>query len=281
MTQGIQEQRAAFPAIKPECHFIQVGRKVLGGYAMPRSDNAPFQQSECVLDRVGVNVPVNVDLGLVLDGLVFVGQGQSLHCGRVSGEFIGHNYVNVRTNIVADELCQRSALGIFGMEETKFAAALPNADDNLLGGLAETRFVLVTALDPPNIGFIDFDRTVQHGAIYFLHGRTDAMAEVPRGLVAHAKGTFDLVGTHALTCFTEQQRGEKPLLEGQVGVIEDRAGCNAKLIVAIIAVEELLLGGEFDGRLLATWALNAIGPAQAHEQFAAFVVGVEKVHYIN
>ena len=281
MTQGIQKQRAALPAIEPERHFVQVSREVLGGNAVPRSDYASLQERERVLNGIGMNIAINIDLGLMLDGLVFVGQGQSLHCGRVGCEFIGHDYVNIRANIVADELRQSSALGILGMEETEFSAALPNADDYLLGGFAESRFVLVTTLNAANIGFVNFDSTIQHRAIYFLHGRTDAMAEVPSGFVAHAKSTFDLVCAHALACFTEQQCGKKPLLEGQVGVIEDRAGCNAKLIVAIIAVKELLLGGEFDGRLLATWALNPIGPAQAHEQFAAFVVGVEKVHYIN
>jgi hypothetical protein len=281
MTQGIQKQIGILPTIEAECHFVQVGREMLCGDAMPRSDDSALEQRESILDCIRMDVAVNVDLGFVLNRLVPIRQGKTLHRRRIGIEFIGHDYVHIRADILADKLRQHAGLGIFGMKEAQIAAALTDADNDLFGALAETGFALMAALDSANVSFVYFDGSVQHGLIYFLHGRTDAMAEVPRGLVADSQSPFDLISGHSLACLAEQEGREKPLLKWQVGIIKNRAGGHTELIVAFFAVEELLSRSEFRYRATASQAFRTIRPAQAHQQFSASFVGVKKVYNVN
>ena len=94
---------------------------------MPR-----LSKRESGLDRVGVDVAVNVDLRFVLNRLVPVGEPSRLHCAGVGVEFIGHDHFNIFAHVFLDVLSQRPALGILGMEEASLAAALPKANDDLL-----------------------------------------------------------------------------------------------------------------------------------------------------
>jgi hypothetical protein len=64
-------------------------------------------------------------------------------------------------------------------------------------------------------------------------------------------------------------------------VIEDRACSDRELIIASLAVEQLLSRREFNYRAVATKAVNTVRPAQTNEQFAAFVIGVEQVYNVN
>ena len=85
---------------------------------------------------------------------------------------------------------------------------------------------------------------------------------------------LDLHCAHALLGFAEQQRSEEPLLQGKMAIIENRAGGNGELVIAALAVEQLLGGFEFDGGHLAARAFNTVRPAQPDKQFAATFVSV-------
>jgi hypothetical protein len=84
-----------------------------------------------------------------------------------------------------------------------------------------------------------------------------------------------------LARFTEQQGGEKPLLQGEMRVIEDRAGRDGKLIIAGLAVEELFFRGEFHGGSFAARAFDSIRPAEPDQHLAALLVGIEQVYNVN
>jgi len=111
------------------------------------------------------------------------------------------------------------------------------------------------------------------------------MTEIPRGFI----GTFvlapesplELHGAHTLACFTEQQSGEKPLLQREMGVIEDRAGSDGELVIAVFAVKQLLRRRQFHGGHLAAWAFDAAGPTESDKEFATFFVSVKQVNNIN
>jgi hypothetical protein len=64
-------------------------------------------------------------------------------------------------------------------------------------------------------------------------------------------------------------------------VVEDRASGDGKLVIAVLAVKELLRRLQFDSRAFAAQALGTLGPAEAHKQFAASFIGVEQVNHIN
>jgi hypothetical protein len=107
------------------------------------------------------------------------------------------------------------------------------------------------------------------------------MAEVPCGLIANPQRALDLISRHSFLRLTEQQDGKKPFLKWEVGVIEDCARGDRELIVASLAVKQLLRGRQLNDGHLTAQALNASGPAEAHKNLAAFFIGVEQVYNVN
>ena len=55
---------------------------------------------------------------------------------------------------------------------------------------------------------------------------------MPRGLVAHADGALELVGTNALLGLYNEVEGEKPFPQGKVRVMEDGPGSNREAVAA-------------------------------------------------
>ena len=281
MMQGVQEEIGILTAIKPECHFIQVGREMLCRNTMPSSNDSALQERKRIFYCIGMNVTVNIDFGFVLDRFMPICERESFHCRWVRIEFIGYDHVNVSTYVIADELRQCARLRILSMEEAEIAATLTDANNYLLCAFSESWFALMSTLDSSNVGFIYFNGAIQQWLVGFLHGSTDAMAEIPCSLIAHSQSSFDLVSTHSLAGLTEQECGKEPLLKWQMGIIEDRVSCNGELVVTILAVEELFSSRKlYDGHLAAQ-ALNALRPPQAHQKFSAFFVGVEQIDYVN
>jgi hypothetical protein len=64
-------------------------------------------------------------------------------------------------------------------------------------------------------------------------------------------------------------------------VIKDRACRDAELVVAFLAVEQLLGRRQLCNWPFASQAFNAIRPAQTHKKFAALIVGIEQVYNVN
>ena len=180
---------------------------------MPRTDNAALEQRKSGLDAIGCDVSVNIDAFPILDGLMFRSMNPSLdHCAWIRGEFVGHDNVHVGTSIFLDVLRQRARLHIFGMEESQFAAALFDADDNFLLLHRATTSTLDMRL-AANIGFIDLYDAIQRLRIDFLHRGTDAMAQIPCRLVADSESPADLIGAHALLGLAKQVHAQEPLPE--------------------------------------------------------------------
>lgn len=271
MAQGVNEQIGAITAIKAKAHLVQVGLQVLGAEAMPRSDDAALQERKCGLDGIGVNVgsDANIFLRAVVDGFM-PRLADRLAIGAV---FVGHDYVNVFGDIVLNELRQRATLGVFRVEETHRAAALTNAENNLLIAVSETRLAM-TLLMSTNIGFVHFDSTVQQGPLRLDHGATDAVAEIPCCLVTDSDSALHLVRRESLASLTEQMCGDEPLEQRQMGVVEDRASGDGELVIAVLAVEQLRAESRQFPRP-ATWALGAKGPTQPLQELPTAVIGIK------
>lgn len=280
MTQGVQEQRGRLPAVEAESHFVQIGREMFCTDTVPRPDYSALEQAKGGFNGVRVNVAINVDLRLMLDCFMLRGHCDALDRRRIGIQFVGHDYVNICAHVLSDEVRQRAALYVSRMKETEIAATLTDAHYDLLVGISVSGFA-VGVLFSADVGFIYFDRAIHHRTFYFLHGGPDAMAEIPCRLVANSECALDLVRRHALACFTEEQRSEKPFLQGQMRVVEDRACCDAELIVAFFAIEQLLGGCQFTNCPFAAQTLDAIGPAQTHKQLPAFFIGIEQVYNVN
>ncbi len=278
MMQSVHEQIGTLPAIEAKLHLFEVGRKMLRADSVPRSHDAAFEQGERGFDGVRVYIAHDVDAAAVLNRLVIFVPGLLDRHG-IRGSIVGHNHVHIFADVFADEFCEGSRLGISGMEKPHVAVALPNT---------ENYFFVVHAGDAPlalvpaaYVSSIQFDGAIQHRLLGSRHGVTDAMAEIPRGLVTHPDRALNLASRHSLFRFAEQVSGEKPFGKGQVRIVEHRPRRDGKLIVAFLAVEELLVGFQFDGGSLAAQALRAFGPAQTNEQSAALFFSREKGVYIN
>ena len=278
MTQGVHEQIGTLPAIEAKFHLFEIGREMLRADSVPRSHDAALEQRESGLHGVCVNVAYDVHAAAVLNGLVVFVSGFLDRYG-IRGCIVGHNHVYILADVFADESCERSGLGIAGVEEAQIAVALADAENHFFVVQAsDAAFALVPS---PDVGSVQFDNAVQHRLFGLRHGVPDAMAEIPRGLVAHADRALNLAGRHSLFCFAEQVSREEPLRKWQVRIVEHSARRDGKLIVALFAVEQLLAGFQFDGGSFATQTLRPFGPAQTDEQGAALILSREKGVYIH
>src|SRR5579862_741821 len=259
MTQRIQEQVRILPAIKTKAHFVQICREMLCGDAMPCSNDAALQEGKCRFDRIGMDVAVNIDLRLMLDRFMLRGKCCAAKGRGIGVEFVGNDHFNIFAHIVSDILRQSSSLHVLSMEEPQIAATLPDADYDLLVGIAVSGLT-VGVLLPAQIRFVYFNSTVHHRALCFFHGSTNPMTEIPRCFVADSECALDLIRAHALACLTEKQGSKKPLLQGKMGIVEDRASGDAELIIARLAVEQLLRSSEFNYRAVASQTFNAVRP---------------------
>lgn len=278
MTQGIQEQIGVLPAIKPEFHLFEIGREMLCADMVPTSHDSTLEKRESIFDGISMDVADHINFGAMVDGLVLVLVNASLnHCLGVANPIIGDDPTHVHTDAIFDVFGERVRFGVLDMVEPNLAAALPDADyDFFIRAAPGTS----TVLDTADIGFIHFDRAVEHLLVHFDHCCANPMAEIPCSFVAHSNRSLNLAGRHSLLGFAEQQGSHEPLCQWQVRVIEDRASGHGKLVVTVFAVEKFLLGFKFRSGLLAARALDAKRPAETAQHFAASFVSREFGGYV-
>lgn len=278
MTQSIEEQIGALPAIEAKAHLFEISREMLEADSMPCSHDAALEKREGGFNGVCVNIPVHVATLAVNDGFVILDSGL-LHGERVSPEIISENHFHIFADVLSDVFCERAGFRILRVEKAEFTVTLSNTEHS--GFIGHAIDDALTAIHAADVGRIHFDLAVHHGLIGLRHCVTDAMAEIPCGLVAHSNSPMDLMGTHALLRFAEQVCSQKPFRKWQVGIVEHGAGGNGELIVAILTVEELFFRFEFYHGSVAAQAARAFGPAQTDKQGAALLFGGEQGVYIH
>jgi len=275
MTQGIDKQSRGLPAIEAESHLVQVSGKMLCTDLVPASHDNALEQRKCGFNGVGRNAfsifVSHVFFLQVIHNLV-VNISDRVLVGRVR---IGDENVNVSTDVVADILSKGAGFRILSVEESQFTISLTDSNNNFLCCFGCGR----ASSEHPSahVGFVHFNGTVKHGLLYFFHGRTDAVAEIPCGFV----GTFvlapncalELERAHSLLSFTEKQDSHKPDGQWQVRIIEDRARSYRELITAFTTSELLAGVNPPHVSIMAARTVNALWPAQAGENFPAILVG--------
>ncbi len=278
MAQCVHEQIRTLPAIEAEAHLFEVSRKMLGANPVPRSHDAALEKRECGLDCIGVNVSHDVHTRTVSNLSVVCSLGFPHGC-IVRGCIIGENDFHILRDILADILRERSAFGVSGMEEAEIAVALADAYHYFFViHASDTAFTLVPSAHVSNV---HLDLAIEHRFFGLRHSVADAMAEIPRRLVAHSDRALNLAGRHSFLCFTEKMCGEKPLSECEVRIVEYGAGRDGELVVAVFAVEELLFGIQLDHWPFATEALWAFREAETNQEFTALIFGAKQSVYVN
>src|ERR1019366_6367336 len=137
------------------------------------------------------------------------------------------DYVHALVHVPSDDLIQSGLIEMrSGLNEMYVPTALADADNgHFLVPLFRVRSF------GANVGFVNLYSALQFVSVCFGHGFTDAMAQVPRRLVADSERALQLVGAHALAALVEQVCAEKPLPQRQVRVVEDRARRDAELVI--------------------------------------------------
>ncbi len=243
---------------------------------VPRSDNPALKKRESGFNGVGMNVSVNV-LAFAVDNRFVILDACLFHGDGIRAGIVSEDDFHVLADIVADVLGQCPRLRVLSMEEAKIAVALADADHYfLVVHASDAALPLVHAAD---VSGVHFDFSVHHRLVGLRHCVTDAMAEVPRCLVAsNSERALNLAGAHALLRFTEEQRRNKPLRQGQVRIVEHGASGDGELVVTVFAVEEMFFGFEQRDWPFAAQAARPFGEAQTGQQFAAF--GIRRKHGI-
>src|SRR5579871_4586120 len=280
MAQGIKEQVGALPPIKAEAHLIQVGLQMLGADLVPASDYSTLEQRERGLYSVRVNVSPksHVLLSAVINRLVLRAMNTGFNHGfGIGGVFVGDDYFHVLRDVFADVLRQCPALGVRSMEEPQITVTLANTDYNFL--VFHTSFHAHAESVSPDIGFIHFYLTIQHRAVNLCHSSTDAMAEIPCGLIGtlvlSPQGTLELHGTHALLGFADQEYGYKPDRQRKVRVMENRSTRDRELIFAADALITGVFLQSRDAGVFTARTHDTLRPAQPFQKLAALFVGRE------
>src|SRR5208282_5727389 len=281
MTQRVDEQIRAFPAIEAESHLVQVSHEMLGADLVPRSHDAAFQEGERGFDCVSRDARAVLVSGVftcqMVDRLMFHVSNSVL----VRWETIGDDYVHICAHVLLDVLPQSPALSVFGVEEAQIAVALAKADDNLFrvpSNLRSEAFLLSA-----HVGFVHFNSTVKHGLVYFFHGSTNAVTEIPCGLIGafvfSPDRALELHRAHALLGFAQQQYRNKPDRQREMGVVEDRPTGRGELVFTSHTLIASIFFEAGNSRVFAARTDQAFGPAEAFQEFTATVIS--RVEIVN
>src|ERR1051326_8644568 len=281
MTQRIYKQVSVLAAIEPELHVCQIRGEMLRTDFVPASDDAALQERECIFNCVGVDSSSKSDVlsRTVVYGFMFV----SPNGLAVSRKLIGHDYVHIRTDVFLNVSLQRSSTRILGMEETHIAATLPDANHNFLALVHSPLAAASTALLSANIGFVHFYRAIKHRALFRFHGSANPVKQIPRcfvrAFVLTPKRAPQLISRHPFSRFHKQQYGEKPVTQGKVRVMEDRAAGNGELVFARGALIACIFFQPRDARVFAARTHHAFRPAQSFKQSSAtFISRIKFIH---
>lgn len=236
---------------------------------MPRSNDAALEKGERGFDRVRVNFSHDVHVAAVVDG--FVRHSCDSGSRLVRCEVIGNNHVHIGFDVLSNVLRKRSGLHIVSVKQSEIAVALANPNhDFFIVVLGDVAFSPILAT---NVRFVHLNRSGQFGLCGFFHRCANAMAEIPCCLVGDSERALNLASGDTLLGLTEKQCRHEPFLKWEMRVIKDRASGYGKLVVAALAVKQLLVGLKFYRRVIAAWADRAIVPTEAAKQFSALFSG--------
>lgn len=234
-----------------------------------RADDRPLEQAPDALDAVRMNVSAHPFLYAVIDALVLrvlIGNTE------IGGKLIGVDGFRVGSGVFGNEFVKHFLAGMLDDLKANLAPALHGSDGDSLVPLVS---VAHTACLATNVGFVNLYNAPQKRTIGVPQRRTDAMAQMPSGLVGDAQRPLNLQGAHAFLALRHQVDGEEPFRQGQMGIVKDRAGRNRELIAAAIAVVLVAIKHGRDAFAFAARALDTFRPAKLSKTLAALFIAAK------
>lgn len=198
--------------------------------------------------------------------------------GAFKQAFVRVDRFRVGMGVLSDELVQRVLRGVFDNLQANFASTLHRTNGDCF---VATIPAPMTANLSADIGFVHFHNAPQKLAVGITHRGADAMAQMPSGLVSDVQRPLDLQCGDSLFAFGHQVDRQKPFLQRQVAIVEDRASGNGKVILATVAMK--LFPFRYFGNLFAITAraINAIRPARKLKTLPAFFIRAELLNELH
>src|SRR5215203_4792560 len=193
---------------------------------MVATNDGPLQQAPDVLKRVRVNVAPNVFPLAVLDRFVL---GVLIRDARVGFPFVGVDSLDIPRDVLTYEAVQGFPISSPDHLKAYVPATLKSTNHYGLVALVTASLAFDLAADEGLIGLND---ALQELGVNFIKRNADSVTQIPRGLVGHVKSALELVRANTLLGLYNKVDGQKPLPKRKVGIVEDSASGNGKLIAA-------------------------------------------------
>ncbi len=272
-----------FPQVEAENLLIQIPEEVEWFHAHVGALDTTLEETPEVFEPVGVNLPVNVFLGMV-DYLV----NEILVLQSLIGEKgIGVDravYLHMTANLGLHYMLAASG----NYHGANFAATFKNAHDRgLVLGASGANAALVLFLvhessSATDEGFVYFhflSTSPKFRGVIALHRKTDSVKHEPCGLLSDAKSAGHFVGTDAVFAVGNHPHCDEPLVERQSRILKDSPDLHRELFASVLALAfpHAASGDKANFFALTSRAGNAIGPAPRNHELEA-VIGVSEVN---
>src|SRR5215211_2595518 len=188
--------------------------------------DGPLQEAPDVLHRVDVDLVSRVFTFGVIDRFVFC----ILVCyAPVGFPFVGIDSLHIPGDVCTNEAVQGLAVSAPYYLKADVPIALQRTHNDGLVALVSASLAFDLAAHERLVGF---NNPLQELRVYLVKSGADTMAEIPRGLVAHMKGTLELICTYPLLGLYNEVDGQKPLPQRKVRIVEDCASGDGEAVAA-------------------------------------------------
>ena len=183
------------------------------------SGDAALKQRPEVLKAVGVNLPINVFLGMV-NNLMGVLGSQSV---------VGRQCVGVEGRASLDMLLnfglQHATLATGNYLSANLSATFKDAHNSGLVLSASTCDAALLDIQvhvaslAADEGFVNFDFSAELAEVLILQGQTNAMEHEPCGLLSYAEIAGEFTTADSVLAVGEQPQSGEPLIEANGGIL--------------------------------------------------------------
>lgn len=256
----------AVPIIQPESKFIDIAMKMLRTRMMINPMQATLEDSPHAVDAVRGHAILHIFPGTMVYRLVPVEQTVQ---ARVNRGIIGMNH-GAQGHMVKDCAVQRRLIRADKCFGDCITAPFPKPDNPDLANAATARqqllFLMLGGFLASDIGFIHFDDTLEFCKV-IAAGFPEPVKHEPGRLLGNAYLLGELQGGYALPGRHKKVHGIKPLMQGNVTPLKDRAGTHREILNAGIAAVKSTFQGMDSLHFPTMRTLHAFGPQPGFKIF--------------
>jgi hypothetical protein len=221
--------------IKPERKFVNISAKMLAASVMVDADQTALEDGENAFNSIRGNGASHIFTRAVIDGFVFKGAGLD---AIISASFIRVEH-RAGFDALGDRILDGCFVGVSNGNGNRAAAALAHTEDGRFADGPATGFQLLgfmlVLFDPADKGFINFDDAFEFGEVRTAAGFPQPMQNEPSRFLRDPDFLGKLHRGYALARRHKQVHGVNPLMQRNVAALENRAGADRKVFLALIA----------------------------------------------